>query len=846
MANDIDIKIGVSGGDDILKVAKLTQKLDRDVATLAKTFNKGKITNQAYFKGLNQQVSALTKQGIAYKRAQTYVFAQAKAVRDLDAKTDILTGSINQNTGAVLNNAKALGNTKNKMNGNNMALQQLGYQFGDFAVQVQGGTSAFVAFSQQGAQLAGILPMIAGPLGLTMGAAVGLSAALGVIIPIGSAVGRMLFEMGGKAKQASVDFKTALSDFESISEETAEHLELALAGPFLAAKTELQSLLLEYKKVRAEIAKDALATEVMPIVGAVAGRMDELSEKKKATQAFQDISGQDKTAEINAIAMAQLEGTGLLNAINKALQGPTDKLVDNMMAVGTAFEKSDFATKSMKDSMLELLGQSGVLASASQKQTILEEERTKKAKERAAIIKAVNENETKLFLQDAADRLAAEEAIKKAEQDAMKTRAGFMALGLSNSLAQEIANKKEEAAVKKITDAVDKNTKSSQRKIILNRAELDVLDNVAGAEERLAVLKAEHAREDHIAKLVAEKILGKNLDAAMEHYDYLVYQQTALDDLNEKEKARLDLIQLQVDLETKRGQALDKLTGGNKEFFDPRNESGVSGVIFRDRGKPSDKSDTGTSTGKSQAETDAETIASFQKRLDLETELLGKTEARQEVLQALGVDLAARAPKDAARMEAQIAETNELIAVEQRRQALVDSINGSIEDGFMAMSDGTKSVSDAFRTMAAEIVRELYKVYVMQVAIKALKLAMGIPFADGGVISGGSEVKAYANGGVVGGPTTFPMAGGKTGLMGEAGPEAIMPLKRGANGKLGVQMEGGGGDTINVVQNFSFAANGDDSVKRIIAQAAPQIAQMTKNSMLNDRRRGGTTKAVFG
>ena len=53
---------------------------------------------------------------------------------------------------------------------------------------------------------------------------------------------------------------------------------------------------------------------LMPIVGAVAGRMDELSEKKKATQAFQDISGQDKTAEINAIAMAQLEGTGLLNA----------------------------------------------------------------------------------------------------------------------------------------------------------------------------------------------------------------------------------------------------------------------------------------------------------------------------------------------------------------------------------------------------------------------------------------------------------------------------------------------------------------------------------------------------
>ena len=73
-----------------------------------------------------------------------------------------------------------------------------------------------------------------------------------------------------------------------------------------------------------------------------------------------------------------------------------------------------------------------------------------------------------------------------------------------------------------------------------------------------------------------------------------------------------------------------------------------------------------------------------------------------------------------------------------------------------------------------------------------------------------------------------------------------MPLKRGANGKLGVQMEGGGGDNVVIHQNFNFQANGDESVKKLIAQAAPQIANMTKSSMLNDRRRGGATKAVFG
>jgi lambda family phage tail tape measure protein len=118
-------------------------------------------------------------------------------------------------------------------------------------------------------------------------------------------------------------------------------------------------------------------------------------------------------------------------------------------------------------------------------------------------------------------------------------------------------------------------------------------------------------------------------------------------------------------------------------------------------------------------------------------------------------------------------------------------------------------------------------------------------FADGGVISKGNVVP-YANGGIVGSPTYFPMAGGRTGLMGEAGPEAIMPLKRGKNGKLGVQVDGGQQQSVVVNQSFNFQANGDDSVKRIIAQQAPKIAQMTQQQIMDSRRRGGQMKAVFG
>lgn len=82
-----------------------------------------------------------------------------------------------------------------------------------------------------------------------------------------------------------------------------------------------------------------------------------------------------------------------------------------------------------------------------------------------------------------------------------------------------------------------------------------------------------------------------------------------------------------------------------------------------------------------------------------------------------------------------------------------------------------------------------------------------MPFADGAPFSQG-RVMPFARGGVVSGATTFPMRGG-TGLMGEAGPEAIMPLARGADGRLGVRTQGGGAThvTMNIntpdVQGFA-------------------------------------------
>ena len=76
--------------------------------------------------------------------------------------------------------------------------------------------------------------------------------------------------------------------------------------------------------------------------------------------------------------------------------------------------------------------------------------------------------------------------------------------------------------------------------------------------------------------------------------------------------------------------------------------------------------------------------------------------------------------------------------------------------------------------------------------------------AKGGVYDAG--LRTFAKGGmftnsIVASPTLFKFAKG-TGLMGEAGPEAIMPLKRDSNGNLGVRAGGGGGNVDVVVNNY--------------------------------------------
>jgi hypothetical protein len=98
----------------------------------------------------------------------------------------------------------------------------------------------------------------------------------------------------------------------------------------------------------------------------------------------------------------------------------------------------------------------------------------------------------------------------------------------------------------------------------------------------------------------------------------------------------------------------------------------------------------------------------------------------------------------------------------------------------------------------------------------------GTTSANGNVFDGGNLV-AFADGGIVERPSIFGMRDGQTGLMGEAGPEAILPLSRGADGRLGVQA-GGGAQPINV--HFNVNATDAESFRRSEGQMSSMLRRM--------------------
>lgn len=124
--------------------------------------------------------------------------------------------------------------------------------------------------------------------------------------------------------------------------------------------------------------------------------------------------------------------------------------------------------------------------------------------------------------------------------------------------------------------------------------------------------------------------------------------------------------------------------------------------------------------------------------------------------------------------------------------------------------------------------------------------------AKGGTYASAS-LSAYSNS-IVRTPTYFAFAKG-AGLMGEAGPEAIMPLTRSADGSLGVRVTGAqtspaGSGEIHITQHISVSGNGDAALKQAMQEAAAKGARdgakQARQDMLSDFQTNGQGRRLLG
>ena len=201
---------------------------------------------------------------------------------------------------------------------------------------------------------------------------------------------------------------------------------------------------------------------------------------------------------------------------------------------------------------------------------------------------------------------------------------------------------------------------------------------------------------------------------------------------------------------------------------------------------------------------------------------------------------------DEAKLVALVKHNEELKNQRAVQQSLAQTLASSMDTALTSMIDGTKSVKEAFKDMARDIVKHLVKVLVVQQMINNI----------GGIMSGSSNSFISSIGGGLesygsmdgGGYTGDGSRSG--GLDGKGGFMMMMHPKETVIDHTKPNSGSGGGDTYVTNNHYSISANTSEDTKRLVTQtiqqATPTITANTKASIMNDRRRGGQMKSVFG
>ena len=194
--------------------------------------------------------------------------------------------------------------------------------------------------------------------------------------------------------------------------------------------------------------------------------------------------------------------------------------------------------------------------------------------------------------------------------------------------------------------------------------------------------------------------------------------------------------------------------------------------------------------------------------------------------------------------------TRELTDVQKQQVAIADSVSGAFGNFFMQLVDGTTSAKDAFRSMAADIIQQLYRILVVEQLVQSIAGAITGSFAPASAAGTKGTVAPpkrptgvfgnYDGGGYTGSGPRSGGLDGKGGFMAMLHPrETVVDHTKG---------QGAGGTVVNQV--FNISANTSDDTKRLItqtiAQASPAIINQSVGAVMNQRRRGGAMKSAFG
>jgi phage-related minor tail protein len=179
------------------------------------------------------------------------------------------------------------------------------------------------------------------------------------------------------------------------------------------------------------------------------------------------------------------------------------------------------------------------------------------------------------------------------------------------------------------------------------------------------------------------------------------------------------------------------------------------------------------------------------------------------------------------------ADTTEIVQQLNNVAKLGKQVGAALGDAFEGIAIKGRGLGDVLRSLAAQLSK-----IVLNAALKPFEQALGNAvtgllggggfggglfggaFANGGVLSQGMPIP-FARGGVIASPIAFPLAGNRVGIAGERGAEAILPLRRGSDGRLGVAASGGGGTMIT----FNVTTPDVEGFRRSEGQIAAMLSR---------------------